>query len=57
MANVTVFFPYLDEPTTRRWEGNTDSALDIHKQNINNIYKDRLRTFEILARQKKSREK
>ncbi len=41
----------------RRWEGNTDSALDIHKQNSNNIYKDRLRTFEILARQKKNRTK
>ncbi|MCX6169448.1 MAG: glycosyltransferase family A protein [Ignavibacteriales bacterium] len=39
----------------RRWEGNTDSALDIYKQNSNNIYKDRLRTFEILARQKKNK--
>ena len=39
----------------RRWEGNTDSALDIYKQNNNNIYKDRLRTFEILARQKKNK--
>ena len=39
----------------RRWEGNTDSALDIQKQNINNVYKDRLRTFEILARQKKNK--
>jgi hypothetical protein len=36
----------------RRWEGNTDAALPIEKQNINNLYKDRLRTFEILARQK-----
>jgi hypothetical protein len=41
----------------RRWEGNTDSSLDIYKQNTNNIYKDRLRTFEILARQKKNRRK
>ena len=39
----------------RRWEGNTDSALDIYKQNNNNVYKDRLRTFEILARQKKNK--
>lgn len=39
----------------RRWEGNTDSALDIQKQNINNVYKDRLRTFEIFARQKKNK--
>jgi len=36
----------------RRWEGNTDAALPIEKQNANNLYKDRLRTFEILARQK-----
>ena len=41
----------------RRWEGNSDSALDIYKQNNNNIYKDRLRTFEILARQKKNKTK
>ncbi len=38
----------------RRWEGNTDAALDITKLNLNNIYKDRLRTFEILARQIKN---
>jgi len=38
----------------RRWEGNTDAALDIHKLNANNLYKDRLRTFEILARQSKN---
>ncbi|MBI1937974.1 MAG: glycosyltransferase family 2 protein [Ignavibacteriales bacterium] len=36
----------------RRWEGNTDAALDIQKVNANNSYKDRLRTFEILRRQK-----
>ena len=36
----------------RRWEKNTDAALSIEKQNANNLYKDRLRTFEILARQK-----
>jgi len=38
----------------RRWEGNTDAALDIQHVNINNFYKDRLRTIEILARQKKN---
>lgn len=36
----------------RRWEGNTDAALDIQKVNTNNFYKDHLRTFEILKRQK-----
>lgn len=35
----------------RRWEGNSDAALPIEKQNANNLYKDRVRTFEILARQ------
>ena len=39
----------------RRWEENTDSALDIQKLNSNNLFKDRLRTFEILARQKKNK--
>lgn len=34
----------------RRWEDNTDAALDIAKLNANNSYKDRIRTFEILAR-------
>jgi hypothetical protein len=41
----------------RRWEENTDSALDIQKQNLNNTYKDRLRTVEILSRQKKNFDK
>ncbi len=36
----------------RRWEGNTDAALSIERQNTHNLYKDRLRTFEINARQK-----
>jgi glycosyltransferase involved in cell wall biosynthesis len=34
----------------RRWEGNTDAALDINKTNTHNLYKDRLRTIELLAR-------
>lgn len=39
----------------RRWEGNTDAALDISRINANNLYKDRLRTIELLARQKLNR--
>ncbi len=39
----------------RRWEGNSDAALDINKTNHHNIYKDRIRTFEVLARQKLNR--
>lgn len=36
----------------RRWEGNTDASIDIAKMNEHNTYKDRIRTWEILARQK-----
>ncbi len=36
----------------RRWEGNSDAALDIPKVNKNNLYKDKIRTIEIMARQK-----
>jgi hypothetical protein len=36
----------------RRWPGNSDSSLSIAMSNSYHIYKDRLRTFEILARQK-----
>ena len=35
----------------RRWGGNSDAALSIDRVNSNNLYKDRLRTLEILARQ------
>lgn len=35
----------------RRWNGNSDAALSIEKVNANNLYKDRLRTMEISARQ------
>jgi glycosyltransferase involved in cell wall biosynthesis len=34
----------------RRWEGNTDAALDITRANAHNLYKDRLRTIELKAR-------
>jgi hypothetical protein len=34
----------------RRWEDNTDASLDLAKQNANNLYKDRIRTFELQAR-------
>jgi hypothetical protein len=37
---------------SRRWEDNSDAALSIEKQNINNSYKDKIRSFEILARQR-----
>jgi len=34
----------------RRWEGNSDAALEIEKVNANNLYKDRVRTWELEAR-------
>ena len=37
----------------RRWEGNSDAALDIEKVNANNLYKDRIRTWELEARIRK----
>lgn len=35
----------------RRWGGNSDAALSVEKVNANNLYKDRLRTIELKARQ------
>lgn len=34
----------------RRWEGNSDAALSQEKINANNIYKDCVRSFELMAR-------
>lgn len=38
----------------RRWEGNSDAALDVEKENANNFYKDKIRTIEVMARQLKN---
>jgi hypothetical protein len=35
----------------RRWEENSDAALDVNKANTHNMYKDKIRTIEFLARQ------
>ncbi|MBO4811075.1 MAG: DUF4922 domain-containing protein [Prevotella sp.] len=40
----------------RRWEGNSDAALSVERVNANNLYKDRLRTLEILARQRMNKD-
>ena len=40
----------------RRWEGNTDAALSIEKANRNDVYKDKIRSIEMLARQHMNRE-
>ena len=42
---------YTELYLCRRWGGNSDAALSIDKVNANNLYKDRLRTLEIAARQ------
>jgi hypothetical protein len=34
----------------RRWDDNSDAALDVVKANNHNLYKDRLRTIELMAR-------
>ena len=34
----------------RRWEDNSDASLDIVKMNNHNLYKDRIRTWELQAR-------
>jgi len=39
----------------RRWEDNSDANCDIVAMNRNNWYKDRLRTFELLARLQSSK--
>ena len=41
----------------RRWGGNSDSALPLQTMNRYDVYKDRLRTLEILARQRINAEK
>lgn len=41
----------------RRWEGNSDAALEIERVNANNLYKDRIRTWELEARLAMSKRK
>jgi hypothetical protein len=38
----------------RRWEDNSDAAIDLVRLNANNAYKDKLRSIEIAARQKRN---
>ncbi|MCX5836383.1 MAG: glycosyltransferase family A protein [Deltaproteobacteria bacterium] len=40
----------------RRWTGNTDASLSIERQNRNDAFKDKIRTIEIMARQRLNRE-
>jgi hypothetical protein len=35
----------------RRWDENSDAALDVNKSNTFNLYKDKIRTIELFARQ------
>lgn len=34
----------------RRWDENSDAALDVNRMNTYNLYKDKIRTIELLAR-------
>ena len=36
----------------RRWTGNSDADLSVDRVNANNLYKDRLRTWELAARRR-----
>jgi len=36
----------------RRWDENSDAALDVNKVNAYDLYKDRIRTIELLARKR-----
>lgn len=38
----------------RRWEDNSDASIDIVRLNANNAYKDKLRSIELAARQKRN---
>lgn len=40
----------------RRWEDNSDASLDIVKMNDHNLYKDKIRTWELEARLNRERE-
>ena len=40
----------------RRWEGNSDAALSVDKANRYDIYKDKIRTIEMLARKRMNRQ-
>jgi hypothetical protein len=40
----------------RRWDENSDAALDVSKMNAHNLYKDRIRTIELLARKRMNHE-
>ena len=41
----------------RRWSGNTDAGLSIEEENQKNTFKDKIRSAEILARQKMAKER
>lgn len=36
----------------RRWDENSDAVLDVGKMNMHNLYKDKIRTIELLARKR-----
>ena len=45
-----IIFVPMNSTYVARWEGNSDASLEIEKVNANNLYKDRIRTWELEAR-------
>jgi len=41
----------------RRWDDNSDASLDVNKMNAHNLYKDKIRTIELLARIRRNKGK
>ena len=36
----------------RRWDENSDASLDVNRMNTYNLYKDKIRTIELVARKR-----
>lgn len=36
----------------RRWDENSDAALEVNRMNLHNLYKDKIRTIELIARKR-----
>jgi glycosyltransferase involved in cell wall biosynthesis len=36
----------------RRWDENSDAALEVNKMNLHNLYKDKIRSIELIARKR-----
>ena len=48
--NMNMIAPGIIDHNCRRWDDNSDASLDVVKMNAHNLYKDRIRTWELQAR-------